>query len=360
VTSPNDVNYNVYIQDPVYNHADTVAPSLKLDFKLGQSITLTSITGYSFTRNDLLFDSQSAMAPAGSGIPYYALVRNYRDTSDTSYQQELRLTSGTDSPLTWIAGAYFLKRVTPYPGDTQVLSPPPFFSPMSTVDYDVKFDDEQYAGFGSASYRFAEKWEATVGLRVNRSQNTYTDFLHNETVVVGGAREVIPAGTPSEVDETAVLPRGEVSYHFNPDLMLYASVSEGVQPGAASVITSTTGQPFEREKTTAYELGEKGEFLDHRLSVDGSLYYIAWKDIQLQLSDSVGLGYNANGGRAKSGGVNAFHLVGRRRIKAVALGRVLRADTLDRRVEGNLCLCLGGQIYFEQLTVGGVEQLIGR
>jgi len=27
VTSPNDVNYNVYIQDPVYNHADTVAPS---------------------------------------------------------------------------------------------------------------------------------------------------------------------------------------------------------------------------------------------------------------------------------------------------------------------------------------------
>jgi len=149
---------------------------------------------------------------------------------------------------------------------------------MSTVDYDVKFDDEQYAGFGSASYRFAEKWEATVGLRVNRSQNTYTDFLHNETVVVGGAREVIPAGTPSEVDETAVLPRGEVSYHFNPDLMLYASVSEGVQPGAASVITSTTGQPFEREKTTAYELGEKGEFLDHRLRLNSAFFYTKYSD----------------------------------------------------------------------------------
>jgi len=51
-------------------------------------------------------------------------------------------------------------------------------------------------------------------------------------------------------------------------------------------------------------VGAKSELLDKRLTVDFSLYHIAWKNIQIQLrTPQLGLIYTGNGGDAKSQGV---------------------------------------------------------
>jgi len=48
----------------------------------------------------------------------------------------------------------------------------------------------------------------------------------------------------------------------------------------------------------------KGDFLSNRLSIEASLYYIDWKDIQLNLlNQKTELGYVGNGGTAKSEGI---------------------------------------------------------
>jgi outer membrane receptor protein involved in Fe transport len=58
------------------------------------------------------------------------------------------------------------------------------------------------------------------------------------------------------------------------------------------------------DKTENYELGLKGDFIDHKLSIDGSVYYVDWKDIQLSVYDPENFqSYNANASRAKSQGV---------------------------------------------------------
>ena len=58
------------------------------------------------------------------------------------------------------------------------------------------------------------------------------------------------------------------------------------------------------DTTKDYDLGIKGDFLDHTVSVDASLYYIDWHDIQLGLVDPVtGFQYIGNGGTAKSQGI---------------------------------------------------------
>ncbi len=46
----------------------------------------------------------------------------------------------------------------------------------------------------------------------------------------------------------------------------------------------TPGLPaqYDPDETRNYEIGLKADFLDHRLSVDTSVYYIDWQDIQLQ------------------------------------------------------------------------------
>jgi outer membrane receptor protein involved in Fe transport len=59
---------------------------------------------------------------------------------------------------------------------------------------------------------------------------------------------------------------------------------------------------FQPDKTENYDLGIKGDFFNHLISLDGSVYYINWKDIQVGESSGVS-DYYANGSRAKSQGV---------------------------------------------------------
>jgi outer membrane receptor protein involved in Fe transport len=88
--------------------------------------------------------------------------------------------------------------------------------------------------------------------------------------------------------------------------MVYARLASGYRPGGPNLNVGSSGLPhdYKPDKTNNYEVGVKGDFLERTLSIDGSLYYIDWKDIQLQLVDpTTQLNYFANAGRAKSQGV---------------------------------------------------------
>jgi outer membrane receptor protein involved in Fe transport len=98
-----------------------------------------------------------------------------------------------------------------------------------------------------------------------------------------------------------VTPRFKVS----PNLMVYARLASGYRPGGANSGAATFGFPlqYSPDKTQNYEIGAKGDFLDHTFSVDASLYYIDWHDIQLGLYTPDGFSYTGNGKGAKSQGV---------------------------------------------------------
>jgi outer membrane receptor protein involved in Fe transport len=84
--------------------------------------------------------------------------------------------------------------------------------------------------------------------------------------------------------------------------MVYARLASGYRPGGPN--TNSTPNPvpnYKRDTTQNYEIGVKGSALDHALNFDASLYYIDWKDIQLQVFN--GTSIYVNGSRAKSQGV---------------------------------------------------------
>jgi len=100
-----------------------------------------------------------------------------------------------------------------------------------------------------------------------------------------------------------VTPRLQIS----PDLMVYARLASGYRPGGGNPNGyAAAGLPlqYSPDKTTNYEVGLKGSFLNRSLTVDTSLFYIDWQNIQIGVTDPVShLGYTANGGAAKSEGV---------------------------------------------------------
>jgi iron complex outermembrane recepter protein len=95
-----------------------------------------------------------------------------------------------------------------------------------------------------------------------------------------------------------VTPRMKISQ----DLMMYLRFASGYRPGGPNLVTSNTlPAQYDPDKTLNYEIGLKGDFLEHTLSVDTSLYYIDWKNIQLSLYEN-GNSFMANGSSAKSQG----------------------------------------------------------
>jgi len=83
--------------------------------------------------------------------------------------------------------------------------------------------------------------------------------------------------------------------------MLYARFASGYRPGNTNGPVSPVYQSSP-DKTQTYELGTKGSFFEHTISVDASVYYIDWKNIQLQSYLPDFTGYISNSGGAKSEG----------------------------------------------------------
>jgi outer membrane receptor protein involved in Fe transport len=92
-------------------------------------------------------------------------------------------------------------------------------------------------------------------------------------------------------------------YRPTDQLDTYARVATGYRPGGPQ-LTQGANVPlaFKKDTTTNYELGAKGRWLDGRLTTNVALYYIDWKDIQL--NELVGgLQFQGNGGKATSKGL---------------------------------------------------------
>src|SRR5262249_55229425 len=74
-----------------------------------------------------------------------------------------------------------------------------------------------------------------------------------------------------------------LDYRLNSDVMLYGSVARGFKSGGfvGRITIPTDIGPYGPEKVTTYEVGSKGEFMDHRLRLNLALFDTEYKDQQV-------------------------------------------------------------------------------
>jgi iron complex outermembrane receptor protein len=157
----------------------------------------------------------------------------------------------------------------------------------------------EYAGFTDLTFHVSDRFDIQVGGRESAIRQTFSE---TESGAFFPTPSVVPqVATNSSAFTYLVTPRFKVS----PDLMVYARLASGYRAGGANPLPGSGTPPeYSPDKTQDYDLGLKADFLEHTLSVDASLYYIDWKNIQLQLFNPLtGGDYNTNGSRAKSQGL---------------------------------------------------------
>jgi len=284
---------------------------------------LTSATGYSKYKEtgqrdqtDLLITLEYSYEAFPS---FTAFTRE--DQDDSIFTQELRLVSTSESRLSWIVGAFYNK----LDGESTSKEFVPHLDEFAVAEfggYQLRPDSLEYfeanrtrleemALYGEIGYQITDRWQVTVGARwydYDLKTQDAVDFPFFYTVydcedLPGGGFECTYG--PDEINlefepggqkDSGTLFKFNTSYDLTDDAMVYLTVSEGYRIGNSNGLplcdsSLPPGQQtncalpdefqYFPDSTTNYEVGLRSRWLDGRLTLNGSIYFIDWTDPQL-------------------------------------------------------------------------------
>lgn len=286
-------------------------------------ITLTSITS-AFIRNqhtqsDYTQFDRAVFAPT----PYIQqagdIGTSYFDDQQRNYMQEFRAESNdTSAKLTWTAGLYAAWNYERLPqwiydrniaGESGGLLPPTL---GGEINYNAPFYDldRTLAGYAQADYKILPSLKLTVGLRVSEETTRGAEYL------TGPFIGPVNIGGSGSFSSTPVTPKFGLSYQPDTDELYYGTVAKGyrtggINPGLGVLCASDLAAAgldknppsYQNDSLWSYELGSKTSWLDNRLQINGSTFYIDWQNIQQNVYlASCGQQFTANLGSAVSKG----------------------------------------------------------
>jgi outer membrane receptor protein involved in Fe transport len=335
---PQNGNFN---QQRFINEPDTFKYRIysgTLNWNIGWG-TFTSITSYGTTDQTGLSDVTSTAAgpgtgptgtfgnvatsllgfvsPAPSGATSVAGLAEPATTGIKKWTQEFRLASSAGQTLEWQVGAFYthessaLDETLPlFYIPTQVYAPlPDALGGPSLENADLDSVYREWAGFAEVTYHFSPQFDLGLGGRWSENKQSASEVTSGALLTLTGQPSPqVVSGDSSDTDFTySIAPR----WHVSSDTMVYGRIATGYRPGGPNDLPPTAPASIQREyqadQTTNYELGLRSELLDKRLSVDVAVFLVDWKKIQLfeevQVAGQAPFGINANGGTARSKGL---------------------------------------------------------
>ena len=299
------------VAEPFSDSVGVVSLNVNYDFDFAK---LTSASSYWRRNAEISQDSTEGvegLIATVFGIQEF--VPNVFTERDTTYQlsQELRLASSGSSPFQWLIGGFYSNLKQLY--DTYNAAPG--FAPLSfggaaanpdgiLFQSDDPYYIKQFAAFGEVSYAFSEAWKATVGLR-------HYDFrisagINQSGIFATGNAQATLASFGTSF--TGSVPKFNLEYQPTRSLTLYATAAQGFRPGAANapipanIGCALTNTGYSPDSIWNYEVGEKAQLFDRRVTINSDFFYIKWSGVQQQITQACGYGVNANAGDARSYG----------------------------------------------------------
>ncbi len=280
-------------------------------------------------RSELLMEDpneelQLALSTPTAILPFYISEGGFgpstpnfeQDYSDQT-SEEIRLTSTTDSALQWLVGYFYSDFDSET--DLNVIWPgaAPVFGTGNAFTQHQPIKILQNSGFGEVSYQITSQLKATAGVRryafVSELSNSQSGFLS-----ATGGNSVLTTGNTQR--SQGANPKAELTYEPDKELLFYATAARGFRPGGANQAIPTSGpidcEPslqsvynttsfvpspttFNPDSIWSYEVGEKSDTFDHRLTVNAAEYYERWDGVQQYVPLQCGFPFTTNAGDAR-------------------------------------------------------------
>ena len=226
----------------------------------------------------------------------------------SKYTDEMRLASRSDQRITWLLGAFVTKEDLSGNENWNSYTPDRvLFPPIGVILKGISPETyKEWATFGDVTFKLTDAFDVTGGARYASNTDTTCPIL--STGLFGsGISPASPSPCETRPYQSKATWLGTASYHLNTNTMLYARVATGYRPGGGC---STCGNPslgipafYYSDSITNYEFGLKGQFLDRRLQLDASAFFIDWKNMQIQVVSPENFAYLGNAGGSHSSGL---------------------------------------------------------
>ncbi len=237
-------------------------------------------------------------------------------------------------PLTWVGGLYYSSAQTdvrdnePVYGITAAFAAAGFnvndptaldgsfpgaFPNDNSYFATRKYVDKQTSLFGDATYHVSSAVRVSAGLRYLRADQSFVS--HKDYFFAGG-----PFDLSLNTNSSATTPRFTANWDVDTSTTLYANAAKGFRLGGAIRpipltkavlddlntlrLPNTIPNSYKPDSLWSYEVGSKSRFLDNRMSLNVSAYYIDWKNLQQNVVlPQSGFDFDTNTGSANISGL---------------------------------------------------------
>lgn len=282
--------------------------ALRADWRMTDTITLTSITAYSEFHGQSPIDVDGTAFTAFNVSSHKSYLR--------SFAQELRL-DGDVGPLRWMVGANYQDDIA----DESTLNQnqatnnqigPFLFTQTGQI---ANQDIETKSAFGSLDYHVTDALTLQASARYTKQNRDFIGCIHDAPVgpagvtaaeafswlasFLSGRAITVPAGGCLTMDDATFNPQFATSslnednvswrlgadYRLSPRAMVYANVTKGYKSGSYSLVPGILASqftPVTQESVLAVETGTRLSTPGNVLEADLAVFYADYRDKQLK------------------------------------------------------------------------------
>ena len=236
--------------------------ALESDFRLDENWRIAAVTGYSDLRVDYIFD--------GDYGPLF-LTEGDVDLEEYMFSQDVRLHYESDRFRGLIGGFYSesksLQIIDAYGN---------FFGGFESL-FDIADRSEVAALYANINFDISDYLTLNAGLRYNTE--TWKNNSYFRVVNIIEDKEAAPEG---EEDFEQFLPSASLTVKLSEDVNAGVKYAKGYRSGGiANAPFALQTESFDEEIAHTYELFFRSVLLDDRLTLNGNVFFIDWRDQQV-------------------------------------------------------------------------------
>lgn len=297
--------------------ADQTLESLRVNWTnnwdLNDALSLTSITGY--------YTHDVNVTPVDADLLDF-FVADFEEPQEADYfSQEFRL-NGSNDTIDWFVGASYAKEDLSFRNSLRYDEFTVAFlfgvndldmGNMDACDGGIDFDGtgdvavpvcvnpaietpygdgetESVAVYGDLTWHLSDTFDVVGGVRYTRDDKSLVYDNPPTNGLLGGLGEGVfgpftPGPASSSVDFTSTDPRVALNWFASDNVMIYGSVAKGYKSGGLNRQFDPVAQdilPFDKEESTAYELGIKSTLFGGRGQINAAVFANEYTNFQLE------------------------------------------------------------------------------
>lgn len=296
------------------NEVDFNFVSSNLEIGVGDNLNVNIITGFVDIQQDFALDFADGRGLPGIANPNPPVLgftsggfTISNEGEHTQFTQEVKLTGSLgDGLIDFVAGAYYFHEDnrTDFADIFSLdlgFAPAPTGFPLLLADREIRNEAEAWAGYLQADVNVTDQIKLTAGIRYTDEEKTFS--IRDNRPVVGtnalgqrtcfGPFQFAPSACIEDANLVAAngqaipqtqtvkiwTPRFALNYKASDDILLFASATRGFKSGGWNARGTAPGEllPFDAETAWSYEIGAKTEFLDNRVRLNVTAF---WLDVE--------------------------------------------------------------------------------